>query len=187
MRNINKILLGATVVAAGFATVGAGAGADFVDSPSVHQTVSTGTLQIDLTSNGKTAAATLGTPAALELAPLGPTSSSFSYVQTIIATNNGTVTGTVKDIQLTLTGDRALANDVLTVVTGPDWRNTCSGSAARCIGTNLTPGGSVTLAPGKSLEMHLGVYAGGASGWPALTNADQGKSLGETLTYTVSS
>ena len=31
MRKINKVLIGLTIVGAGFATVGAGAGADFVD------------------------------------------------------------------------------------------------------------------------------------------------------------
>jgi hypothetical protein len=189
MRNINKVLLGATVVAAGFATVGAGAGADFVDSPSVHQTVSTGTILIDVTSGGQTSSATAGTPASLSLSPLTGTKSTFSYFQTITATNHGTISGTVKDIELATSGDvNPLANDVHMSVAGPNSVYTCSGSVAHCTGTNLVPAASfTTLAPGQSLVMYVATYAGGASGAPALTNVDEGKSLNWVLNYTVSS
>ena len=37
MRKINKVLIGLTIVGAGFATVGAGAGADFVTSPTASR------------------------------------------------------------------------------------------------------------------------------------------------------
>jgi hypothetical protein len=187
MRNINKILVGVTVVGAGMATIGIGAGATFVDSPSAHQTVNTGTLLIDLTDGTNTATGTAVSPASLALVPIGPTGSSFSDYKTITATNNGTVTGTVTDLELTTTGDvTPLANDVHISVADPASNYVCSGTVAHCTGTNLTPGGSFVLAPGHSLVMHISTYAGGNSGAPALTNVDEGKILNESLTYTVS-
>jgi hypothetical protein len=186
MRTINKILVGVTVAGAGFATVGAGAGADFVDSPSAQQTINSGTLLIDLSSGAHTATATNSAPASLSLDAIGPAASNFSTFKTITATNNGTITGTVKDIELTTTGDvTPLANDVHTSVSGPTSVYTCSGTVAHCTATNLTPGGSFTLAPGESLVMHVATYAGGNSGAPALSNVDEGKTLNEALTYTV--
>jgi hypothetical protein len=186
MRKINKLLLGLTVVGAGFATVGAGAGADFVTSPAAHQTINTGTLSISLSDGTNTSNGTIDTPASLNLAPIGPTNSSFSNYKSITATNTGSVTATVSNLQLTTSGDvTPLANDVHISVADPNSVYVCSGSVAHCTGVNLTPGGSFVLAPGASLVMHISTYAGGLSGAPALTNIDEGKTLNEALTYTV--
>jgi hypothetical protein len=187
MRKINKVLIGLTVVGAGFATVGAGAGADFVTSPTASQTINTGTLTVSLSDGTNTVNGTVDSPAALTLAAIGPTGSSFSDYKTITAKNTGNVTATVTNLQLTTSGDvTPLANDVHISVAREDSVYVCSGSVAHCTGVNLTPGGSYVLAPGASLIMHISTYAGGASGAPALTNADEGKSLTDTLTYTIS-
>jgi hypothetical protein len=186
MRTINKVLLGITIAGAAFGTVGAGAGADFLDNSSASQTINSGTLSISLSDGTHSSQGTATTPASLPLGDIGPTNSSFHVLKTITATNTGNVTATVRDIRLTTTGDvTPLANDVHTSISGADWVYICSGSVAHCSGTNLTPGGSVTLAPGQSLVMHLDTYAGGNTGAPALTNVDEGKSLTETLTYTI--
>jgi hypothetical protein len=187
MRIINKILIGATIAGAGLATVGMGAGADFVDSPTVHQTVKTGTLLVDLSGGGNTATATTSTPASLTLPPIGPTGSSFTDYKTVDATNDGTVTGTVTDLELTATGDvTPLATDLHETITyGPSYTQLCSGSVAHCTGVNLVPSGGITLAPGQTVQLQISIYAGGNTGAPALTNIDEGKILNTTLTYTV--
>lgn len=197
MRTINKVLVGVTIAAAGFATVGAGAGADFIDNSSATQGITAGSLSISLSDGTHTSQGTTSTPASLTLAAIGPTSSSFSDYKTITATNTGNVTATVRDLRLTTSGDvNPLADDVHISVANSKGYYTCSGSVAHCTNTNLTPTvdgalgyppaiGTYTLAPGASLVIHISTYAGGLSGAPALTNADEGKVLNETLTYTI--
>jgi hypothetical protein len=186
MRKINKVLIGLTIVGAGFATVGAGAGADFVTSPTASQTINTGTLTVSVSDGTNTSNGSVDTPAALALTPIGPTNSSFSNYKTIIVKNTGNVTATVTNVQLTTSGDvTPLANDVHISVADPTSHYVCSGTVAHCTGVNLTPGGSFVLAPGASLLMPISTYAGGNSGAPALTNVDEGKTLNDTLTYTV--
>ena len=186
MRTINKVLVGLTVIGAGLGTVGVGASAQFVDSPAAHQTINSGTLLISLSDGTTTAKGTAVTPASLNLAPIGPTNSSFSDYKTITATNTGTVTGVVRDVELTTAGDvNPLATDVHTSIADEKGFYTCSGSVAHCTSTNLTPGGTYTLAPGQSLVMHISTYAGGLSGAPELTNIDEGKVLNTALTFTV--
>jgi hypothetical protein len=186
MRKINKVLIGLTVVGAGFATVGAGAGADFVTSPTASQTINTGTLTVSVTDGTNTSNGSVSTPAALALMPIGPTNSSFSNYKTVTLKNTGNVTATVTDVELTTSGDvNPLANDVHVSIADPTSHYVCSGTVAHCTGVNLTPGGSFVLAPGASLVMPISTYAGGNSGAPALTNIDEGKTLNDTLTYTV--
>jgi hypothetical protein len=186
VRNINKVLVALTIGGAAFGTIGSGAGADFIDHPAAHQQINSGTLLVSLSGDGQSSDATAVTPAAITLNPIGPTNSSFSSYKTITATNKGTVTGTMSDIELGTTGDvDPLANDVHISVAREDGTYVCSGSVAHCTGVNLTPGGSYVLAPGASLVMHISTYAGGNSGAPALTNVDEGKILNETLSYTV--
>lgn len=186
MRKINKVLIGLTIVGAGFATVGAGAGADFVTSPSASQTISTGTLTVSVSDGTNTSNGTVNSPAVLTLAPIGPTNSSFSNYHTITLKNTGNITATVTDVELTTSGDvNPLANDVHISIADPTSHYVCSGTVAHCTGVNLTPGGSFVLAPGASLVMPVSTYAGGNSGAPALTNVDEGKVLTDALTYTV--
>jgi hypothetical protein len=187
MRKINKVLIGLTIVGAGFATVGAGAGADFVTSPTASQTINTGTLTVSVSDGTNTVNGTVDSPAALALAAIGPTGSSFKDYKTITLKNTGNVTATVTDIELTTSGDiNPLANDVHISIADPTSHYVCSGTVAHCTGVNLTPGGSFVLAPGASLVMPVSTYAGGNTGAPALTNVDEGKTLVDTLTYTVS-
>jgi hypothetical protein len=195
MRNVNKFLIVAIVGGAGFATIGSGAGAAFVDSPSAHQTINTGTLLIGLSdgSGGHSASGTTTTPAALTLSDVGPTSSSFKNTADITATNNGTVSGTISDIELATTGDVSpLATDMQMAVYDQDYSTQlCTGTVAHCTGVNLatkaTPASELTLAPGAKYTIHVETYAGGSyAGAPAsLSNADEGRTLHESLTYTV--
>ncbi len=186
MRKINKVLIGLTVVGAGFATVGAGAGADFLTSASASQTINAGTLTVSLSDGTNTSNGGINTPAALNLAPIGPTGSYFKDYKTITLKNTGNVTATVTNVELSTSGDvTPLANDAHISVADPTSHYVCSGTVAHCTGVNLTPGGSFVLAPGASLVMPISTYAGGNTGAPALTNVDEGKTLYETLTYTV--
>lgn len=186
MRNINKLLIGATVAGAAFATVGSGAGAVFLDTPVASQQVETGTVLISLSDGTNTATGTTMDSASLSLAPIGPTGSTFKKVVKITATNHGTVAGTITNIQLASTGDSQLAKDIHTTIYKSDWATQiCSGSIAHCSGPNLTPDGSVTLAPNASVTLIVETYAGGPSGAPALTNIDEGRTINETLQFTV--
>ena len=188
MRTINKVLVGITLASAGFAAVGTGAGAEFIDNSSASQSVSSGTLSISLSDGTHSSQGSSTTPASLPLSAIGPTGSSFSNYKTVTATNTGNVTATVRDIELTTSGDvTPLATDVHTSIAGPTVYSqyVCSGSVAHCTGTNLTPGGSYVLAPGASITLAISTYAGGNSGAPALSNTDEGKTLNETLTFTI--
>jgi hypothetical protein len=188
MRTINKVLLGIAIASAGFATVGTGAGAEFLDNSSASQSVTTGSVSISLSDGTHSSQGSSTTPASLPLAPIGPTGSSFGNYKTVTATNTGNVSATVRDIELTTSGDvNPLANDVHTSIAGPTVYSqyVCSGSVAHCTGVNLTPGGSYVLAPGASITLAISTYAGGNTGAPALTNVDEGKVLNETLTFTI--
>ena len=189
MRNINKVLIGLAIGGAAFATVGAGAGADFVDMPTAHQTINSGTMLIQLTSGSHTSTSDAVTPASITLDPIGPTASTFSVTKDITAKNVGTVAGTLTNLQLSDSGPDTtpLANDIYVVVYGPNYgTQLCSNTIAKCEGVNLAskyPGG-ISLAPGDSAAFHVVYYAGKYV--PALTNADEGKILNTTLTYTFS-
>jgi hypothetical protein len=191
MRNINKVLVALVVGGAAFGTVGAGAGASFIDSPSANDTVNTGTLLIDLSSSdGHVGSAVLGTPASITLTSIGPVGSNFTATKKITATNNGSVTGTITNVALSATGDTTpLATDLHTTVYDSAFtKQLCSGTVAHCEGANLAtavdPAG-IVLNPGDSYTFIVQTYAGGVTGAPALTNVDEGKSLSETLQYTV--
>jgi hypothetical protein len=189
MRNINKVLIGLAIGGAAFATVGAGAGADFVDTPTAHQTINSGTMLIRLSADGHTSTSDAVTPASITLNPIGPTASTFSITKDIKAKNVGTVPGTLNDLKLSDSGPdtNPLANDVWVVVYGPDYaQQLCSNTLANCEGVNLAANyaGGITLAPGHSAEFHVVYYAGNYE--PALTNVDEGKVLNTTLTYTFS-
>jgi hypothetical protein len=185
VRNINKVLVALTIGGAAFGTIGAGAGADFIDHPSAQQQVNTGTLLVSLASGNHSADATAVTPAAITLDSIGPTNSSFKDYKTITATNKGTVTGTVSDVELATAGDvDPLANDAHISISVDNGGYVCSGTVAHCTAVNLVPGG-YTLAPGASMAIHISTYAGGNTGAPALTNVDEGKVLNETFNYTV--
>jgi hypothetical protein len=188
MRTINKVLLGITLASAGFAAVGTGAGADFIDNSAASQTITSGTLSVSLSDGTHSSQGTATTPASLPLSAIGPTGSYFKDYKTVTATNTGNVTATVRNIQLTTTGDvTPLANDMHVSISGPTVYSSyvCSGTIAHCSDTNLTPGGSYVLAPGQSITLAISTYAGGNTGAPALTNVDEGKVLNEALTFTI--
>ena len=91
---------------------------------------------------------------------------------------------------LSATGDTTpLATDLHTTIYDSAFtKQLCSGSIAHCESANLAtavnPTG-IVLNPCDSYTFIVTTYAGGASGAPALTNVDEGKSLSETLQYTV--
>jgi hypothetical protein len=193
MRNINKVLIGATVVGAGIATVGIGAGANFVDSPSTTQSVQTGTLLTTLNSGGVSSTSTAVTPANIALAALANEPSNFKNYKDIAATNSGTLAGTVSSIVLSQTGDTgSLGADASTTISlvkpgDPVTTSTqlCSGTIAHCTGSNLLT--SSFVAPsGSTWHILVSTYAGLNTGAASLTNVDEGKAIVETLTASVS-
>jgi len=193
MRMINKVLIGLTVSGAAFATVGSGAGASFIDSPSVHQEVDTGTLLVDLSTgaaNGPVATATTSVPASLTLPTISPLGSSFMVANDIVATNNGTIPGTITDVELsTLAPVSKLAKDATITIWADDFAHElCSNTVANCSHVNLATAANaagIALAPGKSYTFHIHTYAGAANYANELTNADEGQSIVENLKYTV--
>ena len=194
MRTINKVLIGTVLGAAGLTTVGAGAGASFLDTPSTTQSIDSGTLLFSVTSGGVTSTATNSTPAEVALAALSNEASNSKNYKEITVTNTGTLPGTVNSIALAATGDTStLGSHASQTVTysapgKTSAQNTqlCSGTIAFCTGRNIGPAGGFVVTPGQSYIVQISTYAGGNTGAPALTNVDEGKSLNETLTETIS-
>jgi len=165
--------VGALGVAA-FALIGTGAGATFLDGAQAKQVITSGTMNMTITSPAEGASRTLDGKT-LTLKPYGPVGSTFSTgPQTIIVSNNSNIDAKLVKLEVTApTTNTELADGIyvkiqVTGATVPVYNGLLSG-----LESSVSPVISgQTIKSGSSMSAIVTFYAGADK--PTLPNGAQG-------------
>lgn len=216
-----KVLTAGAVGVAALALIGTGAGATFTDAVHANQSVTAGTMNIQITAGGNISA----DHKSVQLAPVGPTGSTFaSTPQVVTVKNNGNIPATYDSFQMSDSHVGTANNNALFAQTNVCIKSTDpvgtggdgpwvegNGPLGTAVALNPTvKENPLVLQPGDTMTFSVQFYAGmdsacgttssdgtntraawdGYDGGPyhtpaSLTNAAQGGTITETLTFNV--
>jgi predicted ribosomally synthesized peptide with SipW-like signal peptide len=160
------LTVGAAGVAA-LALIGTGAGATFTDSVHETQSITAGTMNLQVSGDGTVSA----DGKSITLSPFGPTGSTFESVRKIVTIhNNGNIPATADAIQMTASpsgnaNDNALFNQTNVCIQSTDYSGgpwtEGNGPLSTAVALNPTvKQNAVVLNPGDTMTFSVTYYAG---------------------------
>ncbi|HEY3530549.1 MAG TPA: SipW-dependent-type signal peptide-containing protein [Nocardioides sp.] len=164
-----KVITAGAVGVAALALIGTGAGASFTDAVHARQTITAGTVDVQITNGG--GGTVSGDRKTVILPAFGPTGSTFETDQHVITiTNKGTVPATAAAIQMTESHADTPSNNALfsetnvciqsTDYSGGPWTEG-NGPLTTAVALNPTvEQNPVVLKPGDSMTFSVEFYAG---------------------------
>lgn len=169
MASPRKILTAGAVAVAALALIGAGAGATFTGSVDATQTITAGTMDLQITNGGGGTVSDNGR--SVTLLPFGPTGSTFQTIhRDITVTNKGNIPVTTLAFQMTERHDATAANNnALLAQTNVCIRSTDpsgtwtegNGPLATAVALNPTVvENAIVLLPNESMPFSVDFYAG---------------------------
>jgi len=169
MARSRKVLIAGAIGVAALALIGAGAGATFTGSVNAAQTITAGTMNLQITNGGGGTVSPDGK--SVTLPAFGPTGSTFETTHRVLTvTNTGNVTVTTLAFQMTESHAGTANNNALlaqtnvciesTDLSGGPWTEG-NGPLATAIALNPTVvENPVTLVAGQSMTFSVDFYAG---------------------------
>jgi predicted ribosomally synthesized peptide with SipW-like signal peptide len=161
-----KVLLAGAVGVAALALIGTGAGATFTDAVHAKQSITAGTMNIQVTAGGNISA----DHKTVTLAAFGPTGSTFdTHEQTVTVKNNGNIPATFDSFQMSESHVGTANNNALFAETNVCIRSTDpsgtwvegNGPLATAVALNPTvKENPVVLQPGSTMTFSVDFYAG---------------------------